>query len=360
MKRKFIIALLTVIALTTGFVSVELKKSIDQKRELLEIAAQDMNIEPKSTDEDILTSVTMIHINYQDLHGKTLNLNNLHMFKNLESIYLDGLIVSNVPALENMKGLKELHISNMNLDQFDSIQLPHLKNLQILDCKFSNLYFIKQMSELEGLSITKNKDDKDSVVCDIEDLINNEKLEVIYLTNIKIANINLLSSMEQITSLGLLSCDVKDFSFLDKLNKLESLELKDDNLKNIEGIGKLYNLKYLNIENNYITDIHEVSNLKNLVEVYLGNNTITDISPLKGLEHIQTLRLNDTNVMDVSVILDLPKIQILDIRNTKVKNLDYLMNYPKRLELYLNLNNIEKVDKLKENKNLYLSEDYVG
>ncbi|MBA4030441.1 MAG: hypothetical protein C0478_06060 [Planctomyces sp.] len=189
-------------------------------------------------------------------------------------------------------------------------------------------------------------------------------------------NINLLSTLKNLTRLDLSGSQVNDLTPLSHLHSLISLDLSVTSVYDISQLRDLTTLQSVELGYNPISDITPLRNLNNIQDLGLSNTEVSDLSPLRGLIKIKYLNIRGTGVRDLSPIsslthlentdlsaipfnLDLSplhnlkKLQTLQLQNTEVNNLSPLENLTSIKELFLqntsteDLTPISRLHKLK-------------
>ncbi|MBD7910247.1 leucine-rich repeat domain-containing protein [Clostridium cibarium] len=161
---------------------------------------------------------------------------------------------------------------------------------------------VSEMEKLQSLSIYDNTGQ-------IADLSGIEYAKNITFLNLnvssKIRNVNFVSNMLKLKSLGVYINDDTDNYTLDinqisNLTELGSLDLNRCGISDISVLKSLTSLISLSLMNNKITDISPLGGLINLYTVNLNYNNITDITPLKNLTGLSVANLSGNNISDAA------------------------------------------------------------
>ena len=126
-------------------------------------------------------------------------------------------------------------------------------------------------------------------------LTNLNYLNFSYATSLK--DLNGLSSLTNLETLGASHCAINDVSALSGLTNLKTLNLSYNKITNITAIGTLTGLTSLNLQNNSISDLSPLKNLINpetgkigFTSLNLSNNSLEG-TVTAGNSNVETLRV---------------------------------------------------------------------
>lgn len=181
----------------------------------------------------------------------------------VKNIILEAGYVENLNFLSNFKSLESLTLHGWD----SSIGLPKdlkIKNLSIINSKISNLEPVKNIINLEKLTISVCEEFGDAA--GISGFKNLKALDFSYCNNI--ANLDEILKLKKLKYLSLPEVDQQFFNMIpDSMNNLTILELiGSKEIKDLSGLKKLKNLNsfiYLNDGNDY-KNLYELKNLKYL------------------------------------------------------------------------------------------------
>jgi len=196
-------------------------------------------IDNEFTSEE-LEKITELTIDYDE--DNNIILEELFVFKNLESLYLRNGFIDNtyLTFLLCFEKLNSIYFDKCEFENADLIALLKLKELSLINCKINNYSFIMVLTELEHLSIVNGK--------------------------IEISKINKLKRLKY---LQLSYSNILDNIGLD-LENLRELYIDNSNIETLEVIKKLVNLKKISIdEKQYYNNKKIIGDLlNNGIEVY--------------------------------------------------------------------------------------------
>jgi len=202
------------------------------------------------------------------------------------------------------------------------------------------------------------------------------KLEILDLSNNKLADISFLSKIIGLTNINLSQNILKDISILSELQNLTSLNLSYNNLNNLDSLKKIPKLISLDLSYNQLDDITFLGELKNIEllnlretskrkikledfsELTISKN-IKDYSALKYLRKLTSLDLSkiydindEDNINDFSFLEDFKDLQELKLDENYLQDVSYLRNLKKLISLSLKKNLINDISFVRELKNL--------
>ncbi len=193
----------------------------------------------------------------------------------------------------NYAFIKDLkHLSNLRIEW---AELENLEILNTLDLKELHLLYLATNPSL--IPITKHKKLKSLTLIEqdknIECIEQLTQLRHLYISRVKIKNLNILSSLKHLKTLSIRSCGNVDLSPISRLAGLTSLNIGPfynqtnfdfiSNLKNLETL-RMYDLRSVTA----LPKLSKLTKLRNLEIKYL--NKLTDISELKNLKSLSELR----------------------------------------------------------------------
>lgn len=243
----------------------------------------------------------------------------------------------------NIKGkrfstkLSELDLQNMQLTSSDIIELKYMKKLEILWLNDNNITNLQPISELTSLS-------------------------ELHLGNNNISDISFLAKLKNLTLLSIKNNCINDISALEGLTSLKTLSFSDNNISDISVLKNLTSLERLWINNNNISDISSLKDCTQMIQLNLVNNKINDIRCLSEMTNLLYLYISDNPINDISALEEM-SLSILDISNTFVENISYLadMNKLNKLGLYnlpVPFTDIETLQHELPECDFYTDEDY--
>lgn len=227
-------------------------------------------------------------------------------------------------------------------------KLYTLETLLIAGCnRISSLEDLAKMPHLKSLSFLG--DESSYVNYDLEKGMVPE-LEDLWISGMKLSNLDFLEQMPQLKNLFIWDCGLEDISgirhqkeltsaFLDwnavrniyplrSCKKLETLSLSYNSVADISPIASLTKLREINISHNEILSIEQLWRLRNLESVSCDGNKIQNIDPLKYLPELRNLNLADNQIEDFEPITGLTGLRNLDIRNNPGQNVGDLIFLP--------------------------------
>lgn len=241
-----------------------------------------------------------------------------------------GFYINDLKGIGYITSLRYLNISGQNrITDFTAIN--SLKNLEALvakDCNINSLT-VNDFSLLSGLSKLYALDLSNNNLTSLTGLevLNKDKLEILYLANNNISDISLLNEFRNLKALVLSNNKVQDISSLQNLSRL-SLLLLDHNL--IHDISPLENLKRINTltlnnqetvkgdNKSQLKDIKVLESINELRALYLQGNIIEDIDCLSPLGKLTTLNASYNNIQNMNIVSDLTSLKYLNLEYNQI------------------------------------------
>ena len=331
-----------------------------------------------------LTSIEMGNMHLESLNGiencsklkefqvvdvKVKNYKALSLLKNIERVYIQGL-VSLEDIVDNIKEfdkLQKLTIYSAQLEDFDLLkELKSIENLNSLNLgvnKIKDVNFLKDFKNLTSLDLRNN------LITDITPLKSLTKLTTLNLTTNNIKDITPLAENKELMYLSLkgnpqIEGDRSKYSeegikALDEISKIlerngsisldsnqlglfnnyKNIDLSYQNLTNLEILDGFNQLVGLNLNTNKLTledkrSQEILSNMINLEFLYLQSNPLIDISAINNLKNLKILYIEGNDNVNLAQIEDI------------ISNLSNLRLSTEALKTIKNCNS-EKINKLR-------------
>ncbi|WDV46871.1 leucine-rich repeat domain-containing protein [Clostridiaceae bacterium M8S5] len=218
--------------------------------------------------------------------------------------------------------------------------LLNVNVITLLNREITCLDGIENMCNLEFVVIDGCK------LMDISKLANLDKLEYLYITNVRAADFSTLKNTKNIRELILNNCDIVDMSWVCDMKMLELLDLTKNKIRHIPNLSKQTNLKKLILNENQIVDLEPLKYItSNLEELELIKNNIEDITPVDNLEYLSYLNLSMNKISDLKVFENIDYVESLYLSHNNISDVTPL-NYTKIKTLSLDYNNITSIDNL--------------
>ncbi len=291
---------------------------------------------------DIENTISPEQITELGLYDVHFSADGMSAFSNVESLYLDSTMLSDVSGISELPNLKRLTI--MNGDYIDDLsalyQATQLESLYIESSALRDVRFLTEFDNLKELTIIGSK------VLDFTPLAECTGLETLYLLeNYETTDYEFVKGLTGLKEFGLMTSfnfddsDMPDLSALSNVTKLYLGKFESfDNLKympNVEeliindgGYGdfgsnnsllQLPNLRSLTLINSSVSPemIAQISAVEGLEYVDLYSSYLwSDISPIFNLPNLQELRLDYASFMlNTDNVAENEHLRVLDMGN---------------------------------------------
>ncbi len=226
--------------------------------------------------------------------------------------------------------------------------MTNLETLTLEEVKVENIQFISSLRQLKSLSITYGE------LKDIGPLAELEHIERLSLRNNKISDLSPLSQMKKIKMLDLNSNYIKDIKPLFTVTTLKTLTVANNQISNanLAGIEQLKNVKSLSLSNNGLTNIEHITPMKKLVELDLSKNELENIEPVSRLSTVQSLNLEENYISDITPLSQLTGLYDLKLGSNEIRDVRPVQELGKRMYIDIQRQKIflDDVEKDKEVK----------
>ncbi|MEJ9256836.1 leucine-rich repeat domain-containing protein [Bacillus wiedmannii] len=226
--------------------------------------------------------------------------------------------------------------------------MTNLETLTLEEVKLENIQFISSLRQLKSLSITYGE------LNDIGPLAELEHIESLSLRNNKISDLSPLSQMKKIKMLDLNSNYIKDIKPLFTVTTLKTLTVANNQISNanLAGIEQLKNVKSLSLSNNGLTNIEHITPMKKLVELDLSKNELENIEPVSRLSTVQSLNLEENYISDITPLSHLTGLYDLKLGSNEIRDVRPVQELGKRMYIDIQRQKIflDDVEKDKEVK----------
>ncbi len=253
----------------------------------------------------------------------------LESFHNLETLYLDGLQISDYSPLAQLTKLQEISLAGNAISDLAPLastlgKLNDLRKLYLQDNPFSDLSPLATFNQLTALWVGHDPDDLDSShrITSLEPLRNLKALTDLRFENNAINGTG-LNPLADHMNLQVLMFDNNQVDLLTALNGLKKLQTLSAGKNQItsahlEGISALTNLEFLTLNKNLLVSVDALAGLTRVRELALQENAIVDVAPLTGMTQLTTLNLNSNLIEDVSPLANLTALSWLDLSNNRI------------------------------------------
>ncbi|MCP3965913.1 MAG: leucine-rich repeat domain-containing protein [Lentisphaerae bacterium] len=242
--------------------------------------------------------------------------------ENPRSLMVDGIEVGgrdivNIAPLLSLS-VKVIILRKTSVNSLKRLQKSSIRELYLIDNpKITNLEPLRNMPELKGLALRGEK---------VKDLtpLKNTKVDKLELKDVGVINISLLQAIP-LKTLFLSGTNLTGFNILPKLQTLTTLGLDNVKINNLDMLTSLKNLKKVYLNDLPVKSVAPLSKLK-LDELSVTNCKFQNSVQLKNM-HLQELSLMRTKVSSIASLQGMP-LKVLGLRDTEVKDITPLQGMP--------------------------------
>lgn len=315
---------------------------------------------PASQKPDVSKDLTCF-VNLEELYLENSSYYDLNLdgLEKLHTLYFDGYIsdIENAISPEQITelGLYDVHFSADGLSAFTNVESLYLDSTMLSDINgISELPNLKKLTIMDG-----------DYIDDLSALYQATQLESLYIESNSLRDVNFLTKFDNLKELTIIGSKVLDFTPLAECTGLESLYLLENYettdyefVKGLTGLNEFGLMTSFNFDD---SDMPDLSALSNVTKLYLGK--FESFDNLKYMTNVEELIINDGGYGDFgssNSLLQLPNLRSLTLINgsispemlkqiAEVESLEYLdfyssylwsdispiMNLPNLQELHL-------------------------
>jgi Leucine-rich repeat (LRR) protein len=203
--------------------------------------------------------------------------------KELEKLDLSERVI-NIDALAGLPKLKELSISNSNFDTLGFLEQTNaIQSLNLFGSDHIKDYKpLLHLKNLRDLDITANKQATDANLKDLASLATLEKFRMPMCT--EVTSLDFLRNSKGLREIDVSACyALRDTDALASFTELEILDLSSVPVSAIGFLKESKKLRELDLSGTEVTDISALAGATSLERLNLSHTKITDLSPLLPL-----------------------------------------------------------------------------
>ncbi|GMI15843.1 hypothetical protein TrVE_jg5650 [Triparma verrucosa] len=325
-------------------------------------------------------------------HRNIQYISNLGNLNNLRRACFSDNEISQIEGLDKCLRIEDLSLENNRILSIDNIShLLRLRKLELGHNRISKIPPLEAYTRLTQLSVESNE------IKTLKPLQECISLMELYIGNNEITDLNEINYLKNLPRLIILDVSGNPFEnvyeiyrlfIIYRIKKLKVLDgcgvtqselvqsknkycgkLTRETIVDKVGHSFFEHVRELNLCQLKLKDVQVLSGqeFKGLREINLDNNLLVNLSTLSGLVNLSVLRLNYNRVESAGVlgggeeggegtggIVDLPNLEILHLGYNRVASINNLSlpSFPNLRSLYLQGNDINKVEGLQDCKEL--------
>lgn len=202
----------------------------------------------------------------------------------------------------------------------DLVYLPNLTSLEIQDLKIDNLQFLSTLLKLDSLSLSGCTFPTE----DMAVIAALPALKTLVLTGCSLSTIEYLENAWNLTELDLSHNTLRNLDVLKTMPNLKRVYLQHNAVNSLEIIGSLSELETLNVAFNAITSLKPLSGCPQLTELIADNNSLTSLSGLKKLSELQLLSVDYNEITNVENLTENVQLKNLSIASNNITDISPL------------------------------------
>ena len=211
----------------------------------------------------------------------------------LESLTIQGGPSGQLSFLSTMPNLKQLSISNLEVNTEEARMIGSFASLTFLRLDGCSL---TTATPFAGLTLLTYLDLSNNTIRDISALASMTALQELHMNHNALNDLSALQSCTALTILDVAFNALSDISPVFSIEQLTWLDASNNSLESISGVERLQNLEHLYVNNNQLISIDPVAQCNNLVDLKCGSNQLTDISALSALNGLMYLDFSRNQV----------------------------------------------------------------
>lgn len=291
---------------------------------------------PASQKPDVSEDLTCF-VNLEELYLENSSYYDLNLdgLEKLHTLYFDGYIsdIENAISPEQITelGLYNVHFSASGLSAFTNIESLYLDSSMLSDINgISELPNLKKLTIMDG-----------DYIDDLSALYQATQLESLYIESNSLRDVNFLTKFDNLKELTIVGSKVLDFTPLAECTGLESLYLLENyettDYEFVKGLTGLKEFGLMTSFNFDDSDMPDLSALSNVTKLYLGN--FESFDNLKYMTNVEELIIDDGGYGDFgssNSLLQLPNLRSLTLINGSIS--------PEMLEQIAEVEGLEYLD----------------
>ena len=273
---------------------------------------------PVSQSPDVSEDLTCF-VNLEELYLEESSYDgiNLDGLDKLHTLYFDGYlsdIADTVsPSQITELGLYDVRFSVSGLSAFTNVESLYLDSSMLSDINgISELPSLKKLIIMDG-----------DYIDDLSALYQATQLESLYIESTSLRDVSFLTKFDNLKELTIIGSQVLDFTPLAECTELESLYLLEnyettdyDFVKGLTGLKEFGLMTSFNFDD---SDMPDLSSLSNVTKLYLGN--FESFDNLKYMTNVEELIIDDGGYGDFgrsNSLLQLPNLRSLTVKGSSV------------------------------------------
>lgn len=213
----------------------------------------------------------VLKLKHIDISGnnRIRNLSPLNELTELEEIFCQNTIITDLVPIRNLNHLEILDFSETPVD--DISPMHYSTTLKELNCSYT---LISDLTSISGLY----------------------ELEVLKCDGLRFTDLEFVSGLTHLKTFSCSNSRIYDLSPLISLKNLTSLDISGTNIQSLDTLAGLTGLTYLNCEHTRITSLEPVSGFQSLEILRISNTAVASLEPLKDMTTLTKIYCDNTGI----------------------------------------------------------------
>ena len=312
-------------AIASRIQSVEQKRSLKNKAEIVTVAGTEYERDTKTaeldgkgiTDEQLKNVAALYALDSLSLRDNLItSVEPLAVLGGLDRLDLSGNQIRSVEALSSRRGLRSLNLSGNPVTDCSVLgTLVNLNTLNLTETSVSEESLQTLANALPACAIRIGDEENEEILFGASRY--QADTEELRLSGKGLRTIDALEEFTEVQVLDLSKNEISDLRPLMRLSGLRSLDISENLISDLRPLMGLPSLKKLNASGNQVIDTAAVGACTALEELSLSGNRLGDFSGLAKLSSLSELNLSGTGVKDsvLPELYDLKLLHSLDLQN---------------------------------------------
>lgn len=250
------------------------------------------------------------------------SLRGLECAQGLETLGLSGNQISDLSPLAELGALRELELSENDLERLTPIRDLPLRRL-IVD---ANPLGNRGVSDVEELRQLDHLDVSRTSLSSLEGLAGLRDLQTLSARDNAIDSIAPLAGLDNLLSIDVEDNEIEEIEAVAG-KSLRRLDIDANLVESLEPLQGMQSLEYLDARANVISSVAPLSGLSALVDLDLADNALASSEGLDGLVSLEALDISDNSIAQIDGLAGGASLRRVFARNNDLESLEPLSSH---------------------------------